>query len=73
MAKDHGPQVKDDETYEALRDDGASKERPLASPIPGRKVTTPGKKAERPRTTTTVRSTSSGTAPPTWTSKAAPT
>ena len=24
---DHGPSVKDDETYEALRDDGASKEK----------------------------------------------
>ena len=27
MAKDHGSSVKDDETYEALRDDGASKEK----------------------------------------------
>lgn len=27
MAKDHGPQVKDDGTYEALRKDGASKEK----------------------------------------------
>jgi hypothetical protein len=27
MTKDHGPQIKDDETYEALRDDGASKEK----------------------------------------------
>ncbi|MDX6699319.1 MAG: hypothetical protein QOE65_2716 [Solirubrobacteraceae bacterium] len=27
MAKDHGPAVKDDRTYEALRDDGASKEK----------------------------------------------
>jgi hypothetical protein len=26
MAKDHGPQVKDDEQYEALRRQGASKE-----------------------------------------------
>ncbi len=25
MAKDHGSSVKDDRTYEALRDDGASK------------------------------------------------
>src|SRR3546814_16197625 len=25
MAKDHGSQIKDDETYEALRDEGASK------------------------------------------------
>ena len=27
MAKDHGPSIKDDETYEALREDGASKEK----------------------------------------------
>lgn len=27
MAKNHGPAVKDDKTYEALRDDGASKEK----------------------------------------------
>jgi hypothetical protein len=27
MAKDHGPSVKDDETYEALRKEGASKEK----------------------------------------------
>jgi NTP pyrophosphatase (non-canonical NTP hydrolase) len=27
MAKDHGPQIKDDRTYEALREDGASKEK----------------------------------------------
>jgi hypothetical protein len=27
MAKDHGPQVKDDEQYEALRRDGMSKEK----------------------------------------------
>ncbi len=27
MAKDHGPSVKDDETYEALRDQGESKEK----------------------------------------------
>ncbi|NNC71627.1 MAG: Rho termination factor [Sphingomonadaceae bacterium] len=27
MAKDHGPTIKDDETYQALRDDGASKEK----------------------------------------------
>ncbi len=27
MAKDHGPAVKDDTTYEALREDGASKEK----------------------------------------------
>lgn len=27
MARDHGPQIKDDEKYEALRRDGASKEK----------------------------------------------
>ncbi len=27
MTKDHGPQIKDDETFEALRDEGASKEK----------------------------------------------
>jgi hypothetical protein len=27
MAKDHGPQVKDDERYERLREDGMSKEK----------------------------------------------
>lgn len=27
MAKEHGPQIKDDATYEALRKDGASKEK----------------------------------------------
>ena len=27
MAEDHGSSVKDDETYEALRDDGASKDK----------------------------------------------
>ncbi|MDU8942621.1 DUF7218 family protein [Ovoidimarina sediminis] len=27
MAKNHGPSIKDDETYQSLRDDGASKEK----------------------------------------------
>lgn len=27
MAKDHGPQIKDDDKYEALRDEGMSKEK----------------------------------------------
>lgn len=27
MTKDHGPSVKDNETYEALREDGASKQK----------------------------------------------
>ncbi|MEJ6401414.1 Rho termination factor N-terminal domain-containing protein [Yoonia sp. 2307UL14-13] len=27
MAKDHGPSIKDDDTYQALREDGASKEK----------------------------------------------
>lgn len=27
MTRDHGPQIKDDEIYESLREDGASKEK----------------------------------------------
>lgn len=27
MTKDHGPTIKDDETYESLREDGASKQK----------------------------------------------
>ncbi|MGR3485775.1 MAG: DUF7218 family protein [Paracoccaceae bacterium] len=27
MTRDHGPQIKDDQAYEALRDEGASKEK----------------------------------------------
>ncbi|MFW8593508.1 DUF7218 family protein [Cribrihabitans neustonicus] len=27
MTKDHGPSIKDDETYESLREDGASKQK----------------------------------------------
>ena len=27
MTRDHGPSIKDDETYEALREEGASKEK----------------------------------------------
>lgn len=30
MTKDHGPSVKDDDTYEALRDQGASKQKAAA-------------------------------------------
>ena len=30
MASDHGPSIKDDETYEALRDQGASKQKAAA-------------------------------------------
>lgn len=30
MTKDHGPSIKDDETYEALRADGASKRKAAA-------------------------------------------
>ncbi len=30
MASDHGPSIKDDETYEALRDQGASKHKAAA-------------------------------------------
>lgn len=30
MTKDHGPSIKDDDTYEALREDGASKSKAAA-------------------------------------------
>ena len=30
MTRDHGPSIKDDETYEALRDKGASKQKAAA-------------------------------------------
>ena len=30
MTKDHGPSIKDNETYEALREDGASKQKAAA-------------------------------------------
>lgn len=30
MTKDHGPSIKDDDTYEALREDGASKQKAAA-------------------------------------------
>ena len=38
MAKDHGPQVKDDEQYEALRRQGASKEKAARIANIGRKA-----------------------------------
>lgn len=41
MAKDHGPSVKDDRRYEALRREGASKEKAA------RIANTPAKKAGR--------------------------
>lgn len=41
MAKDHGPTIEDDEQYEALRDEGMSKEKAA------RIANTDGKKAER--------------------------
>ena len=38
MAKDHGPQIKDDEQYEALRRQGASKEKAARIANTGRKA-----------------------------------
>ena len=40
MARDHGPQIKDDEQYEALRRQGASKEKAA-------RIANAGKAAER--------------------------
>jgi len=42
MAKDHGPSIKDDERYEALREDGVSKEKSA------RIANTPPRQMERP-------------------------
>lgn len=41
MAKDHGPQIKDDEQYESLREEGMSKEKAA------RIANTPRKKAAK--------------------------
>jgi len=41
MAKDHGPSIKDDERYEALREEGMSKEKAA------RIANTPGEEAGR--------------------------
>ena len=38
MAKDHGPQIKDDEQYEALRGAGAGKEKAARIANTGRKA-----------------------------------
>ena len=38
MAKDHGPQIKDDELYEALRREGAGKEKAARIANTGRKT-----------------------------------
>ncbi len=46
MAKNHGPQIKDDERYEKLRQEGASKEK-----LPGlriRPLPKPGTRAAKP-------------------------
>jgi len=42
MAKDHGPSIKDDERYEALREDGVSKEKAA------RIANTPPREMDRP-------------------------
>ncbi|MEM7487713.1 MAG: Rho termination factor N-terminal domain-containing protein [Pseudomonadota bacterium] len=50
MARDHGPQIKDDATYEALREDGASKEKAARianARAAGDKPSKAGGKAER--------------------------
>jgi hypothetical protein len=47
MAKDHGPSIKDDEQYEALREEGASKEK--AARIANADRTTAGRRGgQRP-------------------------
>jgi hypothetical protein len=39
MAKDHGPNIKDDEQYERLREEGASKEKAARIANTGRQTT----------------------------------
>ena len=46
MAKDHGPSVKDDKQYEALREQGASKEK--AARIANSNTRSTAKKGGRP-------------------------
>ena len=46
MAKDHGPSVKDDERYEALRREGASKEKAARIANTGHSASERGGKAE---------------------------
>lgn len=46
MAKDHGPQIKDDEKYEALRREGASKEKAARIANAGKSASRRGGKAE---------------------------
>ena len=45
MAKDHGPSVKDDEKYEALRREGASKEKAARVANAGKSASKKGGKA----------------------------
>ena len=54
MAKDHGPSVKDDEQYEALRRQGESKEKAARIANAGSRRST-GQRAARPAPTRTGR------------------
>jgi hypothetical protein len=44
MTKDHGPSIKDDETYEELREDGVSKGKAAAIANSGREASQKGGK-----------------------------
>jgi hypothetical protein len=44
MTKDHGPSIKDDETYEELREDGVSKGKAAAIANSGREASRKGGK-----------------------------
>jgi hypothetical protein len=70
MAKDHGPQIKDDERYEALRKQGASKEKAARIANTGRREAGSAA-AGRRRTRTGARTPSTG-APGRSASRAAP-
>lgn len=45
MAKDHGPQIKDDDKYEALREDGMSKEKAARIANSGKSASVKGGKS----------------------------
>ncbi|QDL94170.1 Rho termination factor (plasmid) [Paroceanicella profunda] len=47
MTRDHGPSIKDDETYEALRREGASRQKAARIANAGRSASVRGGKAPR--------------------------
>ncbi len=58
MTKDHGPSIKDDDTYEALREDGASKQK--AAAIANAQANDSMKPSKKGRQTATLRGVDEG-------------